>query len=107
MHRLSGDHRRGGSGGTRARGSAEMKISEDSAPILSALDRPNSYIGRSVPRPNLGRLTQGRAQFVSDISLPRMGHVVFLRSPHAHAMIRNIATSAARTSRGVIAVVHR
>src|SRR6202045_1231346 len=105
MHRLSGDHRRGGSGGTRARGSAEMKISEDSAPILSALRRPNSYIGRSVPRPNLGRLTQGRAQFVSDISLPRMGHVVFLRSPHAHAMIRNIATSAARTSPGVIAVV--
>jgi carbon-monoxide dehydrogenase large subunit len=82
-----------------------MKIAQDSPPVLSALDRPNSYIGRSVPRPNLGRLTQGRAQFVSDISLPRMGHVVFLRSPHAHAIIRNIATSAARTSPGVIAVV--
>jgi aerobic carbon-monoxide dehydrogenase large subunit len=82
-----------------------MKIAQDSPPVLSALDRPNSYIGRSVPRPNLGRLTQGRAQFVSDISLPRMGHVVFLRSPHAHAMIRNIATSAARASAGVIAVV--
>ena len=49
-----------------------MKITEDSPPILSALDRPNSYIGRSVPRPNLARLTQGRAQFVSDLTLPRM-----------------------------------
>src|SRR5437588_4908167 len=58
-----------------------MKIAEDSAPILSALDRPNSYIGRSVPRPNLGRLTQGRAQYVSDLSLPRMAHVAFVRSP--------------------------
>jgi carbon-monoxide dehydrogenase large subunit len=38
-----------------------MKITDDSPPILSALDRPNSYIGRSVPRPNLARLTQGRA----------------------------------------------
>ena len=37
-----------------------MKIADDSPPILSALDRPNSYIGRSVPRPNLARLTQGR-----------------------------------------------
>ena len=29
---------------------------------LSAEDRPNSYIGRAVPRPNLKRLAQGRAQ---------------------------------------------
>ena len=57
-----------------------MKISEDSAPILSALDRPNSYIGRSVPRPNLGRLTQGRAQYVSDLSLPRMDIPISLLS---------------------------
>src|ERR1700730_997084 len=105
MHRLSSDHRRGGSGGTRARGSAEMKISEDSAPILSALDRPNSYIGRSVPRPNLGRLTQGRAQYVSDLSLPRMAHVAFVRSPHAHARITRIERDAARRSPGVIAIV--
>ena len=28
-----------------------MKIADDSPPVLTALDRPNSYIGRSVPRP--------------------------------------------------------
>ena len=30
-----------------------MKIREDNPSALTALDRPNSYIGRSVPRPNL------------------------------------------------------
>ena len=54
---------------------------------LSVLDRPNSYIGKTVPRPNLERLLQGRGQYVSDMELPRMAHVVFLRSPHAHAKI--------------------
>jgi aerobic carbon-monoxide dehydrogenase large subunit len=82
-----------------------MKIADDSPPIVSALDRPNSYIGRSVPRPNLRRLTQGRAQFVSDLDLPRMAHVAFVRSPHAHAMVKRIETAAARKSPGVIAVV--
>ena len=78
-----------------------MKIAEDSAPILSALDRPNSYIGRSVPRPNLGRLTQGRAQYVSDVVLPRMAHAAFVRSPHAHARIARIDGAAPRKSPGV------
>ena len=57
---------------------------------LSELDRPNSYIGKAVPRPNLDRLMHGRGLYVSDIELPRMGHVVFLRSPHAHARIVEI-----------------
>lgn len=82
-----------------------MKIVEDSPPVLTALDRPNSYIGRSVPRPNLARLTQGRGQYISDVTLPRMAHVAFVRSPHAHARIKSIATEAAKKSPGVIAVV--
>ncbi len=82
-----------------------MKISEDCAPTLSALDRPNSYIGRSVPRPNLARLTQGRAQYVSDLTLPRMAHAAFVRSPYAHARIVRIDGDAARRAPGVIAVV--
>ena len=64
-----------------------MRDPDDTHPGLSVLDRPNSYIGRSVPRPNLARLMQGRGQYVSDVVLPRMAHVVYLRSPHAHARI--------------------
>ena len=82
-----------------------MQITDDSPPVLTALDRPNSYIGRSVPRPNLARLTQGRGLYVSDVTLPRMTHVAFVRSPHAHATIKSIATDAAKKSSGVIAVV--
>jgi carbon-monoxide dehydrogenase large subunit len=82
-----------------------MKIVDDLPPGLSALDRPNSYIGRSVPRPNLSRLTQGRGQFVSDVALPRMVHAAFVRSPHAHARIKKIATDEAKKAPGVIAVV--
>src|SRR5580693_6391871 len=72
---------------------------------LSVLDRPNSYIGKTVPRPNLDRLMQGRGVYVSDIELPRMAHVVFLRSPHAHAKIISIDAAEARRKPGAIAVV--
>src|ERR1700744_6597865 len=82
-----------------------MKIADDQPSGLTALDRPNSYIGRSVPRPNLARLTQGRGQYVSDVVLPRMVHVAFVRSPHAHARIVRIETAEAKKSHGVVAVV--
>ncbi len=72
---------------------------------LTELDRPNSYIGRAVPRPNLTRLLRGRGQYVSDMTLPRMGHVVFVRSPYAHARILGIDTAEAEAMPGVIAVV--
>jgi len=82
-----------------------MKVTSAKAEGLSVLDRPNSYIGRGVPRPNLDRLMQGRGLYVSDIELPRMAHVVFLRSPHAHARIVAIDASTAKRMPGVIAVV--
>jgi carbon-monoxide dehydrogenase large subunit len=82
-----------------------MKITDDSPPVLTALDRPNSYIGRSVPRPNLQRLTQGRGQYVSDVTLPRMVHVAFVRSPYAHARIAGIKADKAKKAPGVIAVI--
>jgi aerobic carbon-monoxide dehydrogenase large subunit len=82
-----------------------MKIAKDVVSGLSALDRPNSYIGRSVPRPNLDRLTQGRGQYVSDVVLPRMVHVAFLRSPHAHARIKTIEAGQAKSAPGVVAIV--
>ena len=82
-----------------------MKIADDQPSGLTALDRPNSYIGRSVPRPNLARLTQGRGQYVTDVVLPRMVHVAFVRSPHAHARIKNIGTAEAKKAPGVVAVV--
>jgi aerobic carbon-monoxide dehydrogenase large subunit len=82
-----------------------MKIVNDLPPGLTALDRPNSYIGRSVPRPNLARLMQGRGLYVSDVVLPRMAHAAYRRSPHAHARIKRIDIERAKRAPGVIAVV--
>ena len=48
-----------------------MTVTTSNPEILSELDRPNSYIGKSVPRPNLDRLMQGRGLYVSDLELPR------------------------------------
>lgn len=64
-------------------------------------DRPNSYIGRTVPRPNARRLVEGRGRYVDDITLPRMLHVAFVRSPHAHAKIDAIDITAAQAAPGV------
>jgi len=72
---------------------------------LSVLDRPNSYIGKTVPRPNLDRLMQGRGTYVSDMELPHMAHVVFMRSPHAHARILDIDATAVKQMPGIVAVV--
>src|SRR6266404_725523 len=82
-----------------------MTVAYANPEVLSVLDRPNSYIGKVVPRPNLERLMQGRGLYVSDIELPRMAHVVFLRSPHAHAKIIGIDAGAAKRLPGVIAIV--
>src|SRR6185295_7514737 len=67
-------------------------------------DSPNSYVGRSVTRPNARRLTQGRGQFVDDVVLARMAHVAYVRSPHAHARIAAIDTTAAAAMPGVIRI---
>ena len=74
-------------------------------PDSSVLGRPNSYIGKVVPRPNVCKLVRGKGQFVDDLTLPRMLHAVFLRSPHASAMIKSIDTSAATGMPGVVRVV--
>ena len=82
-----------------------MKVASANPDALSVLDRPNSYIGKVVPRPNLERLMQGRGLYVSDMELPRMAHVVFLRSPHAHAKIIAVDATEARRMPDVVAIV--
>ncbi len=62
-------------------------------------------IGQGVARFEDPRLLQGGGRFVDDIKLPGMAHGVVLRSPHAHAKIRSIETSAAKSAPGVLAVL--
>ena len=67
-----------------------------------SVDRPNSYIGKSIPRPNARKLVEGRGQFVDDIVMPRMVHVAFVRSPHPHAKILRIDGAEAIAMHGVV-----
>ncbi|MGH7279558.1 MAG: xanthine dehydrogenase family protein molybdopterin-binding subunit, partial [Candidatus Rokuibacteriota bacterium] len=62
----------------------------------------STLIGAPVRRVEDARLLQGRGRYVADVVLPRMAHVAFLRSPHAHARIARIDTVAARVSPGVL-----
>src|SRR5258706_47641 len=105
LHGLSGHCRCGRAQGAGPHGTQAMTVASANPNGLMVVDRPNSYIGKVVPRPNLDRLMQGRGLYVSDMELPRMVHVVFLRSPHAHAKITGIDAGAARRMPGVIAVV--
>ena len=63
-----------------------------------------TYVGQSLKRFEDHRLLAGGSSYVDDMKLPGMVHALVLRSPHAHARIRSIDTSAASQSPGVVAV---
>ena len=63
------------------------------------------YVGRPMKRKEDPRLIQGLAHYVDDIQLPGMLHMVVVRSPYAHAKIRSIDTSKAKSAPGVVTVL--
>jgi carbon-monoxide dehydrogenase large subunit len=63
------------------------------------------YIGLGVPRLQAKRLLQGRGAYTDDLRFPRLAHVVFFRSPHAHARIVRLDLSRAARAPGVVAAL--
>ncbi|MEY2781653.1 MAG: hypothetical protein RL307_1357, partial [Pseudomonadota bacterium] len=61
------------------------------------------HIGTPTPRHGARRLIEGRGTYLDDLRLPRLAHVVFFRSPHAHARIKHLDLSQAKRQPGVIA----
>ncbi len=61
-------------------------------------------IGAAVRRKEDLRFVRGAGKYTDDMNLEGQAYAYILRSPHAHASIRSIDTSAARASDGVIAV---
>ncbi len=61
--------------------------------------------GQAVRRLEDGPLLAGTGRFTNDENLPGQAHLVFLRSPHAHARIVSIDSSAARALPGVLAIL--
>ncbi len=64
----------------------------------------HSGIGESVLRKEDAPLITGQGRYVDDIKLPGMAFAAFARSPHAHAVITSIDTSAAEGMPGVVGV---
>ena len=62
-------------------------------------------IGASIRRVEDPLLISGKGCYVDDINLPGMLHMMVLRSAYAHAKIISINTDAARSMKGVVAVV--
>ena len=62
-------------------------------------------VGVSIPRPDGPEKVTGRVQYVADIQPKGLLHAKLLRSPHAHAKIISIDTSAAKALPGVRAVL--
>jgi carbon-monoxide dehydrogenase large subunit len=50
------------------------------------------YIGKPLRRREDIRFVRGQGHYVDDVNLPGTAWCVFVRSPHAHARIRSIAT---------------
>jgi len=63
------------------------------------------YTGRKVLRKEDPRLLTGKGQFVDDAHLPNTAHLALLRSPYAHAIIRKLDVSGARSLDGVVEVL--
>ncbi|MEN8145574.1 MAG: xanthine dehydrogenase family protein molybdopterin-binding subunit [Gemmatimonadota bacterium] len=62
------------------------------------------HFGASVRRNEDERLLTGQALFVDDVHLEGMLHVAFLRSDYAHARIKSVDLSTARSRDGVVGV---
>lgn len=64
-----------------------------------------SLFGASIRRKEDPRLLRGDGRYLSDIKLHGMVHAVFIRSPHAHALIRGIDSTAAVADPRVVCVI--
>ncbi|SMF16898.1 carbon-monoxide dehydrogenase large subunit [Xaviernesmea oryzae] len=62
-------------------------------------------IGEDVRRKEDLRLITGRGEYADDLKYENAAYAAFVRSPHAHAIIKSIDTSAALEMPGVLAVL--
>ncbi|MHB8838377.1 MAG: xanthine dehydrogenase family protein molybdopterin-binding subunit [Gemmatimonadaceae bacterium] len=64
-----------------------------------------TVVGAPVPRVDGHDRVGGTAVYTRDVALPGMLHCAVVRSPHAHAMVKNVDVSAAKAMPGVHAII--
>jgi CO/xanthine dehydrogenase Mo-binding subunit/aerobic-type carbon monoxide dehydrogenase small subunit (CoxS/CutS family) len=75
------------------------------ATVLMEADTEDAVIGKAVRRIDAPSKVSGRLRYAGDMTMPGMLHVQVLRSPHPHARIVSIDTSAAEAMPGVESVI--
>ena len=77
---------------------------------MNVQDRPNTFdmgkygVGQPVPRTEDPVLVQGQGRYTDDLNLPKQAYAAFVRSRHAHGLIKSIDASAAKVMPGVLAI---
>src|SRR4051812_10726179 len=64
-----------------------------------------TLIGSRIVRIEDEPLLRGQGRFIDDVTVPDLLHAAFVRSPHAHAAIRDVSKTAALALPGVHAVL--
>jgi CO/xanthine dehydrogenase Mo-binding subunit len=75
------------------------------ATALMEAETEDAVIGKAVRRIDAPSKVSGRLRYAADMTMPGMLHVQVLRSPHAHARIVSIDTTAAEAMDGVESVI--
>ncbi len=75
------------------------------APAVRTHKTNRTWVGKSIRRVEDPKLLRGRAGYIEDLVQSTHLHAAVLHSPHAHATITSIDTSAARALPGVHAVI--
>jgi carbon-monoxide dehydrogenase large subunit len=70
---------------------------------MATTETQTTYIGASVERKEDARLLRGETRWVDNMTLPGMLWMAVVRSPFAHAKIKNVDLSQALSSEGVVA----
>ena len=73
--------------------------------LLEDEAKEGDFIGKNIRRIDTPSKVSGRLKYAGDMIMPGMLHVQVLRSPHAHARIVSIDTSAAEAMDGVEGVI--
>jgi carbon-monoxide dehydrogenase large subunit len=70
---------------------------------MATTETKTMYIGASVERKEDARLLRGETRWVDNMTLPGMLWMAVVRSPYAHAKIKNVDLSQALSAKGVVA----
>jgi len=72
---------------------------------MTAVESSARVVGTRLRRREDPALLTGEARYIADLAVPGTLHMALVRSPYAHARIRSIDTSAARSAPGVVEVL--